>query len=412
MNTEESPSSLTQRPGPQDRPPDTDLVEWSRWVGIHLSSAFARLVEAMPLESRRPRDIGKCLGVNRDISGRLLALISTGNAFLSLSASPGPEPLRKVARAAEQLGVPEQLLADARAMIDEFNRLIEEGAGTRRRLETSLALMDADLRGRADLAGKHAIFTGQAQLQGVQADAVVHATIVSPDSAGGSWIDAMIVEGLIGIQRFRPGVVIHSSSHRISGRSGSDDKETVVERSPFDANAYAVNTPNAVLEEPDEHGMQRLLADAPLGRAGVRDSLALTVFRRVLPRSPSIERPERAVSGIATVPAAVMTLDVLLHQDLAPRRPPVIRVYNMKARGEAYIHDRSRDRDVMDTLEKVEPLGRGDDAWHNEDFPRHAELLGDLISSQGGRPEDYTCYRLRVAYPVMNWQYSMIFETR
>jgi hypothetical protein len=393
------------------RPPETDLIGWSAWVGSRLAESMAKVLEALETDSRRPRNVGRTLGLNRDIASRLVAMTAGCTPYAALFVSPGPDPLRKALRAAADHAVPEDLIGSASIAVDEFEKLIERGAGTRGRLETTLGAVDPEIRSRIDLASKHAMFTGQAQLRGVQAETIIHAMIITPSLDDTSWLDGLTLEGLVGLQRFRPGVVIHSSSRKVIPPRSLDADGTAIDEVAFDPDAYCVNTPSAYEQEPEGPGFRRVLAEAPLGGAGLRDSIAVNAFRRVLPLKPRQDAtPGRAVSGIAAVPTTLMTIDLLLHRDIDPGRDPIVRVYDMRARGEAHIHDASRERDIVDTQDRVDRLGSGPARWDNDGFARHSELLSALLRAEQREPEDFACYRLRVPYPVMNWQYTLIFN--
>jgi len=388
----------------------SDLITWAARVGEDLSERFRQVLDAAEITSRRPRDVGAKLGLNRDIAGRLVSLVQSPDPFEALYLCPGPEPLRKVLRAATALGLSGRVLESALGAVDDFEALIEQGAGTRGRLETTLGSLNEEIRNRNELTSRYAIFTGLSQLRGAQADSLLHTMILTPSAEDPEWLDALMVEGLIGIQRFRPGVIIHSNSQKTLAPASAGPERTRVEPLDFPFQRYCENPICEFVEETGEYIVRRMLIEAPLGRAGLRDSIGCTLFRRVLTRTlPERANPERAVTAIPALPSSVMNVDLLIHRSIRPPRPPAVRVYDMGADGRAHIHDRERLRDVVQTSEAVESLGGSGCHWALDELPRYTEMVTDLMRAAGLSPDEFEGYRLRAAYPVVSWQYAIVY---
>jgi len=399
------PSTTSQASG--------DLIAWIDRVACELRESFAALLDALELRSARPADLVRTLNVNRDIAGRVLAMSSAENLFQAIHVSPGPEPLRKVIRAAESRGADAPALARAADAVDAFERLIDYGAGTRDHLNAIVGSLVPDLREREELAGKYSIFRGQVRLRAVQVQAAIQSMIIHPSKDRADYLDAAMLEGALGVQRFRRGVAVHTSAHslRTPARTFQPEEEPTIEDVSFDLDPFCVNTPARAVRRTEGRVAQVVLDDSPLGRLGITDSLAAHVVRHAGRRfvEPG-EQTERAVHAFALTPSEVLLLDLVLHDDAYPHADPRIVVYNMGASGQAHIHDPKRDPDVLDVVERIDFLGRGPDAATTTDHPRYPDLLRHICDRLGWDPEAFRCFRCRIQYPVPNFQYTMIFE--
>jgi hypothetical protein len=175
-----------------------------RETGDGLAAALRELLNELPGRPQRPKELGRILGLNRDISGRVLKAAAARDGLEVVHVAPGPEPLRTLARAASRRGVASGTLSAVDEAVDRFDRLIRDDAGTRTALHAMIVARVPRARERFELASKQAIFKGMSQLKGVHAEVWLNATLIHPSSGDALHHDAVLVHGAVGLQRVRP----------------------------------------------------------------------------------------------------------------------------------------------------------------------------------------------------------------
>ena len=86
-------------------------------VGRDLAQAFGGVLEAIPGSPHRPQWLARTLGVNTVLTSRILKMARQEDPLAVAYLVPGPEPLRRVLRAAERKRVDAGLIGRARAAV-------------------------------------------------------------------------------------------------------------------------------------------------------------------------------------------------------------------------------------------------------------------------------------------------------
>src|SRR6185503_20767812 len=96
------------------RAPDSSAVEGRIVeVGRDLSRAFRSVLDALPGSPHRPQWLARSLGVNTVLTSRLLKAAQETDPLAVAHVIPGPEPLRRLLRAAEKKKVSPALILNA-----------------------------------------------------------------------------------------------------------------------------------------------------------------------------------------------------------------------------------------------------------------------------------------------------------
>ena len=97
------------------------------------------------------------------------------------------------------------------------------------------------------------------------------------------------------------------------------------------------------------------------------------------------------------------------HEDAYPNWEPNVRVLELGPLGYADVNDESRDVDVLDVVETVQPLGSGIERFRCEQIPRYCELLQYVCDRCGWDPQRFRGYRCQVDYPIVGSQLQFAF---
>ncbi|MHC5028040.1 MAG: hypothetical protein ACYTGR_14905 [Planctomycetota bacterium] len=397
-----------------DSPARTDAVAARiRETGDGLAAALRALLSELPGRPQRPKDLGQLLGLNRDISGRVLKSAAVRDGLEVVHVAPGPEPLRTVARAAGKRGVTIETLSAMDDAVDRFDRLIRDDAGTRSALDAMIVALVPRARERFELASKQSIFKGISQLKGVHADVWLNATLFHPSAGDDLHHDVVLVHGAIGLQRVRPDARVNFTYRQFEAeQSGDEPSEDAAWRS---LERFCTNPPAQLDTHRDGDVIHYSLANGAVGRRAVSDMLVLDHHPGVIDRyaEPSDARPPRNRKGTFVapdVPVRTLVFDALLHEDVCPCSEPHLAFYDMGPEGMAYVNDPQRDVDLVQAHESVEFLGRDLRRFHAEEVPLYVDMLEHVCGHLGWDPGAFRGFRCRVQYPVHGWQACLSFD--
>ncbi|MHC5210695.1 MAG: hypothetical protein ACYTG2_08250 [Planctomycetota bacterium] len=379
-----------------------------RAVGSELAACLAAVLGALPGSPLRPNQLVSVLGVNRAVASKVLGATSQRDPMAVLHQVPGPEPLRRLLRAAGRKGVAPEILARAGAAVTDFDRLIRSEAGTRPALDALLSASLPDARERLELASKYSVYKGMSQLKGALAETWVGAAIVAPSADDAQKHDLTWLNGAVGIQRLRPGVTVRFSYRHRRGDTEVDDPGAAHGVVPLDR--FCENPP-ARLEAREAGGtIHYTLPDDLLGPRSVVDMFVVDHHPAAMRRTTDAADPRRNSLFVEpAIPVAGLVFDVLLHEDAFPGSEPRLLVYDTGYDGIANVNDRERDIDRVDLHESVEFLGADMRRVQAAELPRYGEMLMHLAERFGWEPERLRAYRTRIQYPVYGWQVCLSF---
>ncbi len=383
-------------------------------VGKNILASIGRVIESVPRGKPGPQALADQLGLDKVLASRVLKATRSRDPITAAHRMPGPDPLRRLVRAAESQGVDANIIADAHRAIDAFEHLIREGVGDRSTLDAIVSAWVPEARREFELRRKQAAFKAMSQLKGVQCEAIV-ATVILWPAADGARMDVVWINGLVGMHRVRPGAPVKVSTRKLSGGAES--------RLPVSLDGVSVeNASGLVLPEFSSEPLPRMrahsagnavhytLADEGFGPASAADLFFAEVNRAELPRSvPAGSGRKRYFFAEASMPARVLQFDVLVHESLDTSRP-WLRIYDTCFEGVANINDAARDADVLDMVESIEALGAGVSRFRSSDSPGYSELLRHTCTRLGYEGSLLRGYRCRVEFPVYGSQITMVFE--
>ena len=375
-------------------------------VGDRLGDSLRCVLGDLGDAAQRPNQLSRLLGVNRDISGRVLNATRADHPLAVTHVIPGPEPLRKLLRAARRKGVAAEVIDDAEAAVSGFETLIREVAGDRPALDAIISSLLPPARERFELAAKQTIFKGTSLLRGVAADTWLHAALVHPSADDVGHHDVAYIYGTLGLRRVRPGIPVKFTYRQFGTRTHP--------MQPLDGDeldAYC-DRPVAPLETvADEAGEVFALAGDEVGPASASDKLLAEVRPSAMGRVAA-DRPRNLKSLFVapSVPVKLLVFDVLLHADAYPGAEPVLYMYDTTVEGMASVNDPARDADRLDVQERVSVLGRDVAALTLTEMPRYGEMLGHVTERLVWDLSAFRGYRCRIQYPMYGAQACLAFD--
>ena len=405
----------TTRRAPGHRPPGEGLEQRVAATGARLREALAALVAGVPGEPQGPQRLATVLGLDKVLASRLLKALRSSDPLTVVHRAPGPEPMRRVARAARRVGVAAERVEAATAAIDEFDQLIRREAGDRSGFDAMLSAWLPEARREFELRRKQAAFKALSQLKGACGEIDHSAVFLSP-ADDPARLDVVWLIGVAGLRRLRPGVVVKFDTRRL------DDGPAP--RRPTDLEGQEIqghervrldqfcDAPPAPLEaRPYGAVVHYTLGEVGFGPRSAVDILFAEVNRREMARYVPAGSGRRGyVFADVKVPVKKLYLDVFVHRDVYPGSEPELTLYDTAIDGVASVNDRSRDIDRLDLHETVLPLGQGVAKADIPDVPRWIPALEHVLDRLAWRADDFRGYRVCIEYPLYGSQVVLAFS--
>lgn len=387
-------------------------------VGTGLESALAALLDAIPDTPQGPVALAKQLKVDKVLTSRLLKAMRRRDPLAVVHLAPGPEPLRRLVRAAARQSIEPTVIRDAEAAIDAFETLIRSEGGDRSGLDAILAAWLPEARQEFELRRKQAVFRAMSQLKGTAGDVNLGSAILHPSATPGR-LDVVWLFGCLGLRRLRPGVPVKFASRRVADPSGGSRVPRTLSGEPVDAatgldglrldDFCSTPAPRLDVHRAGET-VHYTLADHGFGPRSAVDLVFAEVNRNEIDQFAS--DPGRRTFFFAEVPIPVSRLvfDVILHESIFVGREPALTIYDTVLEGIASVNDRARDLDRFETAESIQSLGQGLTRFRCADLPSYGTLLQEVCTRLNWDGNAFRGYRCGIDYPVYGSQVTMSLE--
>lgn len=380
--------------------------------GARLSQTLGAVLAELPTSG--PQALADHLQINKVLASRLLKAMREPDPVAVIHRMPGPDPLRRVIRAASKKGVDAAITSEAMHAVKDFDELINDDVGDRSGLEAILSAWIPDARRDFELSRKQTAYRAMSQIKGCEVQTRYQTAILNP-SAGGEKIDVVWVNGFHALRRLRPGALVKFVSRRIAGQA-PDRRPCSLDGRPVTEDNVALLPEFSSVEAPDirvvhsDEVVHYVLGDTGIGPRSDADLVFAEVNLDELQRYFPAGSDRRAfVYAEVSTPAKVFTLDLLVHNDLYQGQDPALAIYDTLMLGTASVNDRSRDIDRYVMNEAVSPLGVGLHNWRSSDAPRYLELLGHTFDSLGWDASKFRGYRCRIDYAIYGSQVALSF---
>jgi hypothetical protein len=380
-------------------------------VGRDLGETFCKLLDAIPGGPHRPQWLAQQLGVNAVLTSRLLKAAQQRDPLVVAHVMPGPEPLRRLLRAAEKQKINRRLIQDAADAVDRFQQLIDAEAGDRSALDAIISGWLPDARAKVELIAKQSVFRGVSHLLGTSCEVAHYTMMLHPSAPKGDRADQLLITNIHGLRRVRPGAsinydTIHSSSPMLTIEGESVDSIHGLLLEQF----CSLPVPQLSVVHRGDIAQYTLLGQD----VGVRSAVDL-VHATYLPGNKQVQRqfsdPPRTTPMAIGIdpPSRTFLFDVILHRDIFPKQTPRLDVY--RTAGAVASPQGMRDEmHRLDILESIQPLGQGIAAWRSADSPKHHEIMAHVCARRGWDPAHLRGYRCRMDYPMYSTEVVISFD--
>jgi hypothetical protein len=396
--------------GPAD---PTALREQSEAVGRELSTNLHNLLASLPEENWRPQALADVLGQTVLITGRLLRGVTNPNPLGVLLQLPGPQPLRRCVKSAVRAGADSKLADIALESISNFADLIMTWSGGRSEFASILSTWVPESRREFEMRRRQSMFRALTELKGAQQEVEVLTAVLTPASEG-EGIDLTVIQGSLGVQRHRPGVLVEvgalevdldnvEHAMRLRKRKGSG---------PFGLGAldkYCVNRPATVQVHKLGKRARFSLADDTFGADSTVDYwIAHHHPSGIDLRSASPGGGQPYFYSVVGFPCHKLVIDTLVHRDLECEEDPSLVVNWSVGEEPARPTQIERSLDLIETHEGVSITGYGTQHLRLPEAPTYVALMRDLFGHLGYDSKQFRHARASIEFPLFGAQVSLV----
>ncbi len=400
-------------PTPVQRPerPEVRIAN----VGEDLLRGLGALLSSVNSSSSGPQQLAKDLGVDKVLASRVLKMIRSQDPLAAAHLAPGPEPLRRIVKAASKAGAPASAVQTAGDAIARFEELVRVEAGDRSGLDAMLSAWLPEVRSEFELRRKQAAFRALSQLKGVSADVDFGTVVIAPSQTDESRLDVVWLFGVFGLQRVRPGAQVTFATRRLTP-DVHDRTPRTLDGKPVE-NLTGLRLPQFCSDPPPEIDVVRKgetvrydLAGDAFGPASAADLVFAEVNHAELDRD-AIDRG-RAAYAFAEIgtPVKKLIFTVLVHEDVYTGIEPSLRIYDTALEGLANPNDETRTPSQWDLLERLDSLGAGAARFGTAEVPRYREMLDEVFGKLAWNRDQFRGYRCRVEFPIYGSQVTILFQ--
>ena len=373
-------------------------------------------MNAVPGRPQTPGEVASLLGINKDLSHRVVVALRNKDPIAIAHQLPGAAPLRRFIRAGVAKGVPSNLATEAENAVHNFDQLVREEAGDRSDFDAIISAWLPEARLRFEAVAKQSFFRGARHIKGIAANVVYHVIFFHPGEKP-ERLNTVQLRGYLGVRRVRLGATLKMGIS--SGNVPSDSSpQTLDGRSVRDLRGVFLDDfCSGPPIELDVFGSGERLVYAikwgdAVGMRSARD-IVMAEVRRGAPRAyrlPDDPRPRSGLTDAMVIPSRLYICDLIMHHTVYPAWEPQVRVLETGELGSADPNDDTRELDVLDVTERVEPLGMDIARFRAAEIPNYIELLGLVCETMSWDPKSFRGFRTRIEYPIYGSQVQYSFD--
>ncbi|MCB9903360.1 MAG: hypothetical protein H6831_03045 [Planctomycetes bacterium] len=400
-----------------DRTKSEQLRQRSEEVGRQLASSLHDLLASMPEQNWRPQALADVLGQTVLTTGRLLRGATNPNPLGTLIQLPGPQPLRRCVNAAVRAGGDEKLGERAAKAIDAFGELILMHSGGRAEFASILSTWVPESRREFEMRRRQAMFRAAIELKGAQQEIeVLSAVMALSDARDG--IDLTVIQGSLGVQRHRPGVLVEVGALEIDLESVEDAMRLRKRKGtgPFGLGAldkYCVNRPATVQVHKLGKRARFSLADETFGAESTVDYWIAHHHPCGLELLENLEGTgEPYFYSVVSFPIHKLVIDTLVHRELVSEKEPWLMMNWSIGEEAARPAQLERSLDRIETHETVSITGYGSQHLRLPEAPNYVPLMRDLFGHLGYDSREFRHARVMIEYPLFGAQASLVQPVR
>ena len=403
--------STTRTSGDVTRTPPPELSR----VATRLRQALRSVLRDLPGDDIRPIPLARQLGLNKNLTSKLLAALAKDDVIAMVRELPGPVPIASFLRAARTARAAASSIERAESALDAFRTLLEQEFGDKTHLDTLLSSWLPETHARTELTARQLSFRGASLIKGLSVDVDLACFIMYPSREDQAFADVGVISGRRGMRRIRHGVQI-----RLSGGTRHPAAKSAAASDIPDHAMLAERFSRTFSDDPlpltirdSNSGTEYLVDDRGIGpKSAINVFVAECYERKISILRPVEGRRDRRCCSVAVIdePCKTLVLETLIHRDIWPHLEPELCIYDTAKNGRTSPMDGDRSADLMTTSDRIESLGLGVERFATPLIPRHVEMIRYVCAARGWDADALRGYRCVSRYPFYSSQMSICWS--
>lgn len=379
----------------------------ARTALLDIRGALTELVASVGADPTRPQDMARKYGINRNLSWKISKIIDSQNPYDVVQHIPGSGGIDLMLDAFASAKAPLGVIDSVRRAIAALDHTIERHAGDRKTFELMLSSMSSQKLSPERLeAARQQAFAGNSAIWGVQCRVRLASYFLAPNSENTEMLDGVVVGGLYGVRRLRPGASVplfmRQSYHNDDGSVVGTPVEAMDPTSGSNGNMLLMHefcSDNLPTLETSRDGTS-LRFELPVGPVG-NTALMDWVFGWFMRGFASRYRTEiNRVAEHSTrvfVPTELLVCDLQVHRSLDFALNPEPFLYSQLAGPSAY--PKWREQDALPIVESMRSIGERLPVVATPHIPEYSRIVRRVYERLGWDGRDFHGFRLTMRYP-------------
>jgi hypothetical protein len=385
-------------------------------AGERVRGELARLIRALPPDSRSVRTMAAFLDVDRNTCQRVVAAAQPGGSGAEVFVRlPGLKALRALLVQCKRRKIDPELLASLYAASERVADVLREFEGSQQRLRARIEatlVVGARAGDGGELGLRRALFDDHARLLKREMAAHCLITAVCPQRGGEHQLEQAWVRGLVGLRMQRGAAPLPVGISAVAGNQTPPNTAATIDPlgAPGDGRRSAgliaslSSVPLPTLTSRGPRDAQLLALDA--GDGTLDRPFDVAIGTRVM----GVEYPERLfhTSAVISTPAARLVFDVYVHRSIAVASVPSSGVFLYTMSFSANMDENWPFR--LPGQYRLELLGAGTGNAESPAWSRHADATAHLFEQTGWRADDFVGHRMDIEFPMWGSAVYQWFE--
>lgn len=372
-----------------------------------LQAALGELVSTVAASSdRRLSDIADALDIDTKLAWKLNRIVELADPLAAGVYVPGAAAGRIVVDRARARGIDEACLDRLTKAFAGFERLQAEHAGDRRTLDTLLAAVAGEERGRNEAQARKGAYHAGVALWGVRVTTRLMSFIIRERRDQPGRLEAAHVAGTFGVTRTRPNVPWRVGCFWAETNEGAMpgdlprrniDPDSGPGEPPILWSHTSPNVPELVSIHRDDTRLEFRLGGGPIGKRSLFD---LVTAERIADAGARWRTPgddQLSVGSRNRTPAERVILEMTVERSLYGRLSPEAMLF-----GELWDAHQPTQLDHPDRMplhEKAQFVGEGLAPFRHRCVPRHHDLMSRVFGLLEWDADAFDTYRVDLTYP-------------
>lgn len=387
----------------------TDYLESVRALRSGLIAAF----EMLGIDSKRPRETARLLGLDKSLAWKITRIIHEEDAPRVAGSIPGTSGMRQVTQSFVDREVPRHIADSIEKAYVGYIEMTKIHSSDKNSYELMLDGMAVDVESQKK--SRQSAYRGNCGIWGIQSNVRVSAHVLSINKEDPSSLDYAGFGGMTGFQRLRPGQpwpIFQFLAHEDSGKPMRSDMVAISENPdpqfPLIINEFCKGSlPDLQLSRVG-NSTNYEFGDGIIGKTGSSDVFLGYIDQQPKPRYRDENNQFGELMCLIDTPIETLLFDLIVERELAERIEPESMIYG-RVTGSHQDQDVRSQKNLVPFTERLKFLEPGAHMLTTPLVPAYSQL-GDLVISRMGRSmTDFVCWRLVLEYPIMPSTVSIRF---